>query len=113
MILLKILKNLFIMVAITNYYNYSSKIKFYEIKNFNFFAKFFQISDFIKIEIFIDGFFNNKFIGICVKKTNKGFASTFTLVDKFGIYQKFYFFAISIKKLIIFGKKRKKYYKTF
>lgn len=99
------------MGVLKNYNIFSIKIKLYEIKKFDFQAKFFNISDFIKVNFFLDGFFNTKFIGICVKKKNKGISSIFILSDKFGINVIFYYFNISINKLIIFGKKKKKYYK--
>jgi len=101
------------MGELKNYRIFSIKIKLYELKNFDFWAKFFNISDFVKVDFFLDGFFGTKFVGVCVKKRNKGVSSNFVLSDKFGINFMFYYYNISINKIAVFGRKKKKYYSNF
>jgi hypothetical protein len=86
-------------------------LKKYESKVFKFWTKFFLVGDFLKIEYFTDAFFNIKFIGVCIDKTHRGLGSTVLIGDRDGFYQRFYVYSLYLKKITVFGKFKKKYYK--
>lgn len=108
--LFKVLLNLFMMLGISKYYIYSSRRNLYENLGLLKFVRYISIADLVSVEYFTDGFFNIKFHGVCVSKTNKGLASSFVLSDKFSLQQRFFVFSPYVRRVIIFSRRLRKVY---
>lgn len=96
-----VLLDLFMTLGISKYYKYSSKPELYKRLSLVAFVRLLRIGSVLTVYYYTDGFFNIKFHGVCVRKTNKGFGSSFVISARSGLKQRFFVFSPYLKKVII------------